>query len=242
MRFYVGMHHASSARLINPVMVSVNVLRSRKGPFEVKDWIMDSGAFSTIATHGGYPNPVEEYAAQIERWSKNGNLERAVSQDYMCEPWMIEKTGLSEYEHQILTIDRYDRLLECKPSVAIMPVLQGYSPESYVSHIRQYGSRLTYRMWVGVGSVCKRNSNVSAIEAVLLAIKRERPDLFLHGFGVKSTALKSDLVRQLLHSADSMAWSWAARRGGRNSNDPNEAKRWLKKITSKPVQLGLEIL
>jgi hypothetical protein len=108
-----------------------------------------------------------------------------------------------------------------------MPVLQGYDPADYVSHIRQYGDRLARGAWVGVGSVCKRNGNKAAIEAVLWTIKKERPDLRLHGFGLKSTALGSSLVARLLHSADSMAWSFAARMTGRNGNDWREAARWI---------------
>ena len=72
--------------------------------------------------------------------------------------------------------------------------------------------------------------NPRAIEAVLLAVKAERPDLRLHGFGLKSTALGSPLVRSLLHTADSMAWSYAARREGRNQNSWREAKAWAARI------------
>jgi hypothetical protein len=43
-----------------------------------------------------------------------------------------------------------------------------------------------------------------------MAIKNERPDLRLHGFGLKTTALADPLVRSMLWSADSMAWSFAA--------------------------------
>jgi hypothetical protein len=76
---------------------------------------------------------------------------------------------------------------------------------------------------VGVGSVCKRNGDVAAIEAVLLAIHHERPDLRLYGFGLKTTALKSGIVDELLETADSMAWSYRARIEGRNANDWREA-------------------
>jgi len=201
---------------------------------------MDSGAFTEIHTHGRYRHSVDEYAAQIRRWRSNGNLLAAVAQDYMCEPFILERTGMTVEEHQGLTIERYDALTAAETGVYIMPVLQGYEPEEYVNHIRQYGSRLTKGMWVGVGSVCKRNSNVRSIEAVLLAIHRERPDLRLHGFGVKTTALSSGLVQHLLHTADSMAWSFAARREGRNGNDWREARKWSAKITDRPVQLILE--
>lgn len=164
----------------------------------------------------------------------------AVSQDYMCKSIMLERTGMTIAEHQRLTIERYDALIACDTGgVYIMPVLQGYAPEDYVRHIRMYGDRLKPRMWVGVGSVCKRNANPASIEAVLLAIKNERPDLRLHGFGIKKTALGSQLVRDLLFSADSMAWSFAARMEGRNANDPAEAVRYAHRIKTMPVQLAL---
>jgi hypothetical protein len=127
-------------------------------------------------------------------------------------------------DHQRLTIERYDALLAEDTGVYIMPVLQGYSPSEYISHIRQYGDRLKPGMWVGVGSVCKRNTNIMAIWMVLDAIKDERPDLRLHGFGLKKTSLQETIIRDLLYSADSMAWSFAARREGRNANDWREAK------------------
>ncbi|MBK8688982.1 MAG: hypothetical protein IPN24_11255 [Betaproteobacteria bacterium] len=226
-----------NAKHFDCAFISVNRLRRRKGPFAVGDWIMDSGAFTTIKTHGGYPEPVSEYAAQIKRWSGNGKLLAAVAQDYMCEAHMLERTGLTVADHQRLTIERYDDLLRCDVGGAtIMPVLQGYQPQEYVAHIRQYGARLTPGMWVGVGSVCKRNGNVSAIEEVLTTIHRERPDLRLHGFGLKSTALRSGLVVDLLHSADSMAWSFAARKQGRNAHDWREAARFVKRIQDQPQQ------
>jgi hypothetical protein len=157
MRFFVGLHQPSDAKHVSPAFISVNRLRSRK-TFTVGDWIMDSGAFSTILRHGGYPLPVEEYAEQIKRWAGNGKLLTAVAQDYMCEPAMLKKTGLTISDHQRLTIERYDALLACDVGgVYIMPVLQGYTKADYLAHIDQYGERLKSGMWVGVGSVCKRN-------------------------------------------------------------------------------------
>jgi len=191
---------------------------------------MDSGAFSTILMHGGYPYGVEEYAAQIIRWKACGSLLAAVSQDYMCESHMLAKTGLTIADHQRLTIERYDALLRCETGVYIMPVLQGYDPEEYASHLRQYAWRLDRGAWVGVGSVCKRNSSPCLIMDVLIAIKMERPDLRLHGFGLKTTALANGSIRSLLYSADSMAWSFSARKSGRNANCWREADLFRKKV------------
>jgi len=228
MRFFVGLHQPSDAQHFDACFISINRLRRRKSDFKVKDWIMDSGAFSKILTHGGYPEGVEEYAAQIHRWSKCGNMLAAVSQDYMCEPAMLAITGLTVADHQRLTIERYDALCNAVKRNAtacyILPVLQGYDPSDYVSHIRQYGDRLAFGAWVGVGSVCKRNGDPRAILDVLIAIKTERPDLRLHTFGLKTTALANGTVRKLVDTADSMSWSFAARRRGGNANDYREAE------------------
>lgn len=243
MRFFTGLHQPSDARHFDAAFISVNRLRKRKSPFQVGDWIMDSGAFTEISTHGRYRHAVSEYAAEIRRWAGNGNLLAAVAQDYMCEPHIVAKTGLSVPEHQRLTIERYDELLrEDTGGVYILPVLQGYAPADYVAHLAMHGDRLQGGAWVGVGSVCKRNGDPNQIAAVLLAIKQARPDLRLHGFGLKTTALSSPLVRSLLETADSMAWSFHARINGRNANDWREAVRWAANITDRPVQHLLDLL
>ena len=57
---------------------------------------------------------------------------------------------------------------------------------------------------------------------MLSAIHAARPDLKLHGFGIKRTALANADVRRLLHSSDSMAWSFHARINGRGT----DANKW----------------
>lgn len=278
-KFFTGLHQPSDAQHFDAAFVSVHRLRTRKSAFAVGDWIMDSGAFSTILSHGGYPHPVSEYAEQIRRWKGNGRLLAAVSQDWMCEPHMLKRTAFKDgaikpdpaklvrpmpdgvdvlvHEvaddelleacpdlnseqvrdrialHQRLTIERYDALLEENTGVYIMPVLQGYAAAEYVAHLRAYGERLAPGAWVGVGSICKRNSNPWSIWKVLDRIKEERPDLQLHGFGLKTTSLEDRHIRELLATADSMAWSFAARREGRNPNDWREARAFGERIAER---------
>lgn len=244
MRFFTGLHQPSDARHgFAAAFISVNRLRMRKAPMVVGDWIMDSGAFTEVATYGRYRFGVEHYAEEIRRWATNGSgrLLAAVAQDFMCEPFILERTGLTVADHQRLTIERYDALLALDPGAYVMPVLQGFDPAEYVAHVRAYGDRLRPGQWVGVGSVCKRNGDPRAIEAVLLAIRAERPDLLLHGFGLKTTALGSGLVTSMLHTADSMAWSYAARKQGRNANDWREAMRWTENIERRPLQAVLDL-
>ena len=241
-RFFVGLHQPSDARHFERSFISVNRLlgaRGRKSAFTVGDWIMDSGAFSAIAKHGGYPEPVEVYAAGIRMWAGRGGLVAAVAQDYMCEPYMLAKTGLTIADHQRLTIERYDALAACDVGgVYIMPVLQGYAPADYASHVRQYGARLAFGAYVGVGSVCARPA---AILAVLSAIHAERPDLRPHGFGVKTTSLRVQAIRDALWSADSMAWSFSARKQCRRANDWREAKRFERAVAPSLAQTSLPV-
>jgi hypothetical protein len=263
--FFIGLHQPSDAQQFmgpdDQVMVSVNRLRDRVGDFLVGRWMMDSGAFTELKNHGRYRHSPAEYAAQIRRWRRCGDLLAACSQDYMCEPFILGRTGLTLVDHQRLTIERYDKIraalrsrrpirrrgvsrprpcliaprqLRRRPRTYLMPVIQGYQPSDYVAHIRQYGARLALGAWVGVGSVCKRNGDPRAIEAVLLAITLERPDLRLHGFGLKQTALTSPIVHDLLATCDSLAWSFAARYEGRNANDWREARAYLDKVDANP--------
>lgn len=234
--FYIGVHRPALAKLLPNTMLSINVLLNRKSCFEVGNWILDSGAFTRINS-GKEHLPIDQYASEIERWSKCGNLQAAVSQDYMCEQFILERTGLTVADHQRLTIERYDALMATHPSVYVLPVLQGFTPEEYRTHVRLYSTRLKPSAWVGVGSVCKRNKSPIEVLKVLRAIKEVRPDLQLHGFGIKKTALRVPHVAALLATCDSMAWSFGARINGRDANDASEALSYAKSVASIPDQL-----
>lgn len=231
MIFYVGVFDIANAKHYDYSFISINRLRGRKSDFAAKNWIMDSGAFSTIEKHGCFPTEPEAYAAQVERWSNCGGFECAVSQDYMCEPKMLKITGLTVRDHQRLTIDRY-KAISGATFAPVMPVIQGYTIPEYLSHIEQYGELLQTGMRVGIGSVCKRNGNITFIEDIVGAVNQAAPGLLLHGFGLKTTALKSDFVWRKLYSADSMAWSTAAWKQGRNNHDPQEAANFVTKINT----------
>ena len=244
MLFYIGLHVLPLAKHFDRCFISVNILKKRRSNFIVNNWILDSGAFSELSKHGEYKYSVEEYAKDIERWRHCGNLEIAVGQDYMCEPFMLEKTGLSVKEHQRLTIERYDKLINLT-NFPIMPVLQGYEPQEYIEHIDMYGGRLEPNMRVGVGTLCKRNINVADIISVLDPIKAKCPHLKLHGLGLKTTATSNAYIASLIDSSDSMAWSFHARINGRDANSLDEAVLFKDKVEHKlgrkPAQLLLKV-
>ena len=81
MVFSPGLHHPADARHFPRAMISINTLRKRKGPFELHDWILASGDFTELSRFGDYRHSPEEYAAEVIRWSTNGNMLWATTQD-----------------------------------------------------------------------------------------------------------------------------------------------------------------
>lgn len=254
--FYIGWHQPnngeSGPKHFERSFISVRRLWNRRSFFTVRKWILDSGAFKELELHGRYTFTLMQYANAIHYWAKCGDFQAAITPDFMCEDYIFQKryehTGVRYTipDHQRLTVYNYLALRKLvKDDIYIMPVLQGFTPQDYVDCLRLYGDRLLPGMWVGVGSVCKRQGKPSAIEDVLLAIKRERPDLKLHGFGVKSTALSSGLVWELLHSADSQAHGLLGGQGSKkyvDSNNPHKALKYaesIKRNQPKTVQLRL---
>lgn len=102
---------ASGPAQLENCLISVNRLLTRKSDFSVQNWILDSGAFTRIMS-GKQHISLEEYASIIQRWRRCGILQAAVTQDYPCSPATLKRTRLTIEEHQKLTIDRYDRLLD----------------------------------------------------------------------------------------------------------------------------------
>jgi hypothetical protein len=201
---------------------------------------MDSGAFSDVFRFGDFQISASDYAAHIRRYSSVGTLLAAVSQDYMCEQFILDRWNRTVAQHQEMTIARWDAIMAAGVgSVCLLPVLQGQTPLDYVRHMRMYGARLSGSSpWVGVGSVCKRQGDPAGLLRVLEAIKAERPDVQLHGFGLKITALRVPRVRELLYSADSMAWSYNAMKNRRDWNALEEPRNFKQRVER--IVAGLE--
>lgn len=233
MIFFVGLHQESDAHRFDRCMISAARLRRRKSGFVPSKvgWILDSGAFSELSLFGDYRSSVEEYAREAVRWQRVGKLEAIVAQDFMCEAVILRKTGLTVEEHQRRTIERFDQLVACPGLTSpIMPVLQGWTPEDYRRHVRAYSWRLARGAWVGVGSVCKRNARPGDVLAILEGILDLRPDLRIHAFGLKITALEVDAIRRIVFSSDSQAWSFAARWEGRDAHSWREAMAYSDRV------------
>lgn len=133
-------------------------------------------------------------------------------QDMMCEPFMLRRTGLTVEEHQCRTVANYVELCRLAPDVPWLPVVQGWVLADYLRCVEMYreaGVDLTEVEWVGVGSVCKRQSTREGVEIIVALL---RLGLRVHAFGFKLDGLKA--LRSILTDeewsrlrADSAAWS-----------------------------------
>jgi hypothetical protein len=253
MRFFLGTHEQSwlHRREFEDVPLFVSrrrMARQRRHQPAVTDWALDSGGFSELSMYGMWTVSPVEYVQEVRRWSDEvGRLQWAAIQDWMCEPWITSKTfptlsqGQAIKFHQALTIESYLELRGRAPEIQWTPVVQGWRLSDYLDHVEQYdrsGVDLRSLPVVGVGSVCRRQGTQ---EAAQIFQRLAGLGLSCHGFGVKTTGLVK--FAHHLVSADSMAWSDAARPKGRDpgirlqgcdhktcANCPKWARLWMGRI------------
>lgn len=203
--FYFGTSWLWPLPYLPRVMLSYNFCRTRKKPWTIeKPFMMDSGAYSVIATYGKYPYTVEEYSKGIDLW----NPDIAWTMDYPCEIGVREKGKYTIKEAQSLTIDNTIKLMDLNEGISM--VVQGYEVQDYIEHIDTIKDQglLTERM--GIGTICRRGQ-LREITRVINAVRNNLPSwVKLHGFGVKYSILQTD-SKFALFSADSQSWDYENR-------------------------------
>jgi hypothetical protein len=243
--FYLGTHETSwLARLEVPLFISHRRLAQRRGlPRARCEWALDSGGFTELALHGGWRTGISEYVEAVARYSAEiGRLEWAAPMDWMCEPSMLSCTGLTVREHQERTVANYLDLCDQGPFIA---VLQGWEVKDYeacVDLYRSAGVDLSAHPVVGVGSICRRQRTAEIAQIITML---HEAGISPHGFGVKKEGISR--YGRLLTSADSMAWSYTARRrwplpGCRHkrcTNCPRFALRWREELLARAAWLEL---
>lgn len=213
LNFILGTHKGHWLGLTEaPLFVSVRTLRQRKKlPRAKGPSAIDSGGFTELNMHGEWKTTPKQYITDLRRiFDEVGKVEWAAAQDWMCEPFVIKKTGLSVKEHQRRTVENYLELKSLAPDLAITPVIQGFERDDYLRCVELYlrhGVNLTKEPIVGVGTMCRRQGTQ---EAHLILGSLHKLGLRLHAFGFKKAGLL--MSRRFLVSSDSLAWSYDARR------------------------------
>lgn len=217
--FYLGTHRPGwlwNPGVDGPLFVSHRALaRYRTLRPATCGWALDSGGFTELSAYGEWRTSPQEYVRAVARYDREiGSLEWAAPQDWMCEPFITAGTGLSVAEHQRRTVANFLLLkdlwrAESDQECPFMPVLQGWQIDDYHRCIELYeraGEHLEDYPIVGLGSVCRRQGTAE----ITALVRSLTPRYALHGFGMKTRGLLA--VGDRLESADSLAWSYNARR------------------------------
>lgn len=219
-KFYLGTHMVHwLAEAHVPLFVSHRRLALRRTlPRAAQGWALDSGGFSELGLYGGWRTTPEEYVTAVRRYETEiARLEWAATQDWMCEPAMLAKTGLTVQEHQRRTVANFLRCqqlwyAETDDESPFMPPVQGQTAREYLDCVREYadhGVDLRDYPLVGVGSICRRQAT-NEIGEIIAALQDELgPDVPLHMFGMKRRGLQQ--YGHQICTADSLAWSYRAR-------------------------------
>lgn len=210
--FFLGTHEVGwLQRGVGPLFVSHRRLkRHARLPLAASPWALDSGGFTELRLHGGWLTSVEEYVEATRRYTQEiGRLAFAFSMDWVCEPAILRRTGLTIQEHQRRTVANFAALRDRAPDLPFAPVLQGWRLSDYArcaELYRAWGFDLAREPRVGVGSICTRQGTPE-VENILYSLASG--GLALHAFGVKTRGLARSAA--ILASADSSAWSLQAR-------------------------------
>jgi len=213
MDFYLGTHMVNWAPMVDiPLFVSrVRYLDRVSIPEMRAEGVEDGGGYSQLMLHNRWSVSDDVYAEQMRRSSRGLKRVRWMPpRDWMCEPWMVRKTGLTIEEHQRRTVESYCYLIREHSDLPWIPVIQGYYLDDYLRCWEMYdhaGVDLAKCAIVGVGTLCRRQDTK---EAEIIINRLFEDGLTMHGFGFKKDGLRR--CGAMLKSADSMAWSFGARR------------------------------
>lgn len=172
----------------------------------------DSGGFTRLSMDGNWDRWSDAaFVAEVRRiCSGLGRVVSFAIKDWMCEPQILAKTGLSVDEHQRRTVESFLRLRDMAPEIPWLPVLQGWEHDDYLRCWERYeaaGVALRTQNVVGLGSTCRRHKT-DMVEGLVAE---------LHGQGLHNLhalGMKTDGLRRCVHflkRSDSLAWSVAAR-------------------------------
>lgn len=172
----------------------------------------DSGGYTALTQHGGYPFTPRQYLdlrrRQRDAWGPA--LKWGAGMDWMCEPEARHRTCLTVAEHQLRTVQNWEELCSLAAGTDhIIPVVTGYHLHEYADCVELYEKRghdLRREPIVGVGTLCRRQST-NEVEQIVSMLHDH--GLKLHAFGVSTPGLLR--IWRYVVSTDSTAWSKVAR-------------------------------
>jgi queuine/archaeosine tRNA-ribosyltransferase len=211
---YMTLDHVAYIKYVDNMCWSFKQLRKRKKELpKCKGlFLMDSAGFTELSDNGYYSFDIDEYLRCVRRFAPD----YFVNMDWMCEPTIIQKTEKTVRLHIALTVENYQNMVKKMSEDEIkrcIPVIQGWGILDYFYCIEKYEEKGLLAPYMGIGSVCRRNST-HEIAKIISMIKGELPNVKLHGFGIKKSVIDL-LPNNVLHSIDSAAYMFQKKHNGR---------------------------
>ncbi len=200
--------HKLGGGYVENIMISAGSLWRNRGfrlpyfPMH-RRFFLDSGGYNLF--FGG----LYEYPFTPERYAGLCNTLRpdfAAVMDYPCEPDL----PLGSVEDRIhKTVRNTVKCLELPIVGEWVPVIQGWTEEDYRFCLDLMEDGGLLREYMAVGSVCRRGVPCRIISSVHRYANKKVPGVRLHFFGLKITALDSN-IGGLIYSCDTQAWKWGS--------------------------------
>ncbi len=235
-------------------------------PWMAFDAALDSAGFSAMV-QGGYRWSVQQYVDFVVTSAGDGCRPFPwtwwAAMDFCCEDEIAGDRAAVLCRMQ-RTVEVYGETLDAlddwrwqgdTETPDPLPTLQGRTGSDYVRCAEQLSSVLVAHgrrglpSLVGLGSVCRRSVHgPQGLLPVLAQLDAQLPaHVRLHLFGVKGAALPH-IVRRFahrVHSTDSMAWDFGARRAARAQQRPYDVafrgeclQRWVRAQRQKMASAG----
>lgn len=229
--FFYGCASGSARKALRKMEepnVQISYATANNIPFDsIDNLFIDSGGYSLLQTRGDYQTTNQEYLYHVERYEP----ELFSLRDYPCEPGLLHDRKKTVQEHQQLTTEKHRQLLNSieKRNIDSQPVavIQGWKPSEYLVHLDQLRENGLLTEYVAIGSICRRYQT-QQISKIIQLVRRELPSKYrLHGFGIKTQALKSPHVMEALDSADSSAYDYRTRMEEERSTWKNQVYHYL---------------
>lgn len=193
----------------------INVMFSAAGFWDRSTWrrgkffkisgltFLDSGGFSLLNQYGRYPFSIVNFANLVAQMKPHFYA----TMDYPCEPEISRSLGLMTNKERIeKTVENAMALTEYEDQLSgqMIPVIQGYTLDEYISCLELYAKAKTIRDYMAVGSMCRRINTAELNELIpgIYYAARRFGVKRLHYFGLKLSLDLLPLARYI-YSRDS---------------------------------------
>ncbi|MHA1249050.1 MAG: deazapurine DNA modification protein DpdA family protein [Candidatus Helarchaeota archaeon] len=211
----------SISRKVNLLVSYSQIYKNNKNEIELpknrKKLMIDSGAFDLLEKRNleEYPFTPKDYVNAIKNLSIKPDY--VVSLDYICKKNQHTKNILTinkTINNAVILRNEFKR----DEGITFIPVIQGYDLDEYLYCVNQLVKKkiIIDGDIIGIGSLVGRKSSKESqlvIKSIYNFLKERGIIPKIHCFGVNLNVIKDRNIFNIVHSIDSLAWTFPYRFG-----------------------------